>query len=245
VAAQQDAKRPVIHDGERLTYAIRSSRFGDMGIATMRVDADTTDGHTAYRLSFDFSTKVMLFRVSDRTRSWVDAATLTTLRYSKRERSPVGNFDEEVRIMTEAGEWFDGDRTHRLASLNPLDELAFIYFVRGAARDVGTEGLTVERHFDIGRNPVRLTYRGTVRIAALGDSLLAREIQMEARDARQKNGTTKMTLYIGSDDVSLPLRIVTSMPLAGNLTMTLQKVDLGSAVGEQRTREGSGTRGQN
>src|SRR5690349_21655431 len=81
---------PVIRVGEELTFSVHSSKFGEMGTAVMRTVRDTIDGRDAYRLSFDFSGRALLFKVSDRTRSWIDAQTLTTLRYQKIERSPIG-----------------------------------------------------------------------------------------------------------------------------------------------------------
>lgn len=227
VSAQAAEKSPYIRVGEELTFAVRSSRFGNMGTAVMRTVNDTANGRDVYRLSFDFSARVMLFRVSDRTRSWIDAGTMNTVRYQKRERSPLGSRDEDARITQvagSAGTWSDAKGAHPLAASDPLDELAFIYLVRSAASTVDAHGVDVNRHFDVNRNSIKLTSRGSARVAALGDTIAATVIQMDARDPRQKSGTSRIIFYIGTDDNHLPLRIDSSMPMAGNVTMTLKSV---------------------
>ncbi|MEO5509600.1 MAG: DUF3108 domain-containing protein [Longimicrobiales bacterium] len=239
--ASAQATVPFVRDGEELVFNVRSSRFGDIGTATMKVVMDTAEGRPAYRLSFDFSARVMLFKVSDRTRSWVDTRTLTTLRYSKTERSPVAKRNEDAHMNLAANSWTDATGTHALASQVPLDELAFIYFVRMIAGEVQAGSpMVVKRHFDAGRNPVLLESKGTVRVRALGDSLSARVIQMDAQDTRSKKGKTRITFYIGDDAARLPLRMDTSMPVAGTLTMTLRSVSMhgrvvAGGVGGQRT----------
>ena len=70
------------------------------------------------------------------------------------------------------------------------------------------DGVVYRRHFDALRNPVELKNQGVRRIAALGDSADATVIRMEAQDARQKGGTTRITFYIGRDERRLPLRII-------------------------------------
>jgi hypothetical protein len=218
---------PFIRVGEELTFSVRSARFGDMGTAIMRTARDTSGGHDTYRLSFDFAARVMLFKVSDRTRSWIDVATMNTVRYQKCERSPLGSRDEDARITQVAGSdgtWSDALGEHPLAAADPLDELAFIYLVRSAAPSIDGDGVFVNRHFDAKRNSVRLTNRGTIRMIALGDTSSASVIQMDARDPRQKSGTSRITFYIGNDTNRLPLRIDSSMPMAGNITMTLKRV---------------------
>jgi hypothetical protein len=71
-------------------------------------------------LSFDFSAKVLLFRVSDETRSWFDPVARQSLRYTKRERSPLADRDERVEIVPEEGRWMQGDDTFPLAAEAPL-----------------------------------------------------------------------------------------------------------------------------
>src|SRR5688572_29144808 len=87
--------------GEQLAFSVASSRFGRIGTAVMRVSSDTIRGRDALLLAFDFSAKIILFKASDKTRSWVDPNTLSSLRYTKRERSPVSRRDENVEIFPE------------------------------------------------------------------------------------------------------------------------------------------------
>ena len=219
---------PFIRVGEELTFDVMSARFGNMGTATMRTRVDTLDARVAYRLSFDFAARVMLFKVSDRTRSWIDAETMNTIRYQKCERSPLGTRDEDAIIRS--GVWTDASGEHPLAAAAPLDELAFIFLVRASASAVDADGIAVNRHFDEKRNSVRLTRRGNARVAALGDTLDANIIQMDARDSRQKSGTSRIIFYVGGDPAHLPLRIDSSMPMAGTVTMTLKTVKPNAAL---------------
>jgi hypothetical protein len=198
--AGDDARtRPLIRPGEEIVYAVHSSRFGNIGNAVLRVDCDTIYGIAAYRLSFDFTARVALVKVSDRTRSWLDAQTLGTLHYLKEERSPLGGRKEDVRVPVD------------VAGSLPLDELSFIYFVRALDLAPG-DSLEVSRHFDPQRNPVRIR------------ALATRQYEMTVPDARQKNGFSRLRFTISDDSARVPLRIETSMPVAGSITMTLQSV---------------------
>jgi hypothetical protein len=214
------AQRPLMRPGERLTFQVHSARFGDIGTAVMRVDEDHTAGRDALRLSFDFSARITLFKVSDETRSWVDVETGSTLRYSKRERSPISNRDEWVEILP-TGVWATAKGEQKLGSDDPLDELAFIYLVRSMADS--THSLTeIRRHFDEARNPVRIQMLGIETIRTSSGPQRALVVQMDVRDPRQKSGSNRVRFYVSDDDARLPLRIDTSMPVAGALTMTLQ-----------------------
>lgn len=218
--------RPVVRVGEVLTYRVNSSRFGDIGTAVMRVDIDSARGQSAYRLSFTFKGKVLLFKVSDETQSWVDTATLSSLRYSKRERTPLGDRDEVAEIHASAGVWADKRGVqHPIAHASPLDELAFIYYVRGLP--VAFDKTEVTRHFDQARNPVVFERLRTETITALGGELHATVIEMRVPDARQKKGVSTLRFYIGNDDDRLPLRIDSAMPMGGTMTLTLESVSVG------------------
>jgi hypothetical protein len=222
--AQTTGPRPLVRPGEELVFRVRSARFGDVGKAIMRVAGeDTIDGRSAYRLTFDFRARFLLFKVSDRTRSWLDAQTLSTLRYRKSERSPIGGRQEAVDVNPADSSWSENGVKRPLASLLPLDELAFIYLVRDIDA-LAARPMQLERHFDAARNPVHLCVLGQQTIEALGQSLEATVVQMDVPDARQDGGRSQLRFYIGAGPERLVLRIDTSMPVGGALTLTLMAV---------------------
>lgn len=222
-ARAQEIARPLVRPGETLTYRVQSARFGNIGTAIMRVEPDSIRGRAAYRLSFDFNARITLFKVSDQTRSWLDVETLSTLRYTKAERSPIGKRDELSDVFPTLGTWSGLKGEQPLAASEPLDELSFIYYVRMVGHDVDA---SVNRHFDAARNPVRFRCLGLTEIEVMGAKRAAHIIQMEVKDARQKNGHGTLRFYLSEDGDRLPLRIDSSMPVAGAITLTLTAVSI-------------------
>lgn len=201
--------QPLIIPGERLIYDVSSARFGHMGQAEFAV-SELDNGNI--RLEFTFDARVLLFRASDRTVSELDAVNLRTVRYEKRERSPLGGRDESVVIDHGTSTWTQaGGSSQALASADPLDELSFIYLIRNMAMAPG-EVSVLRRHFDGARNPIRLR-----SIAAQDVDI----IEMRVPDGRQKGGESVLRFHLSRDATRVPVRIESSMPIAGRITMTL------------------------
>lgn len=200
--------QPLIIPGERLTYDVVSERFGGLGQA---VFSATLLDNGNVRLSFEFETRVLLFRASDHTTSELDGVALRTVRYHKRERSPLGGRDEEVVIDHMRATWTEDGESHPLASAEPLDELSIIYLLRNLELENGKERV-IMRHFDRARNPIR------VRAVAAGHVDI---VEMSVPDARQKGGVSVLRFHLSRDHRRVPLRIESSMPVAGRVTMTL------------------------
>lgn len=201
---------PLVIPGERLVYEVRSARFGGMGHAEFNT-ATLEDG--TLRLSFDFSARVLLFKVSDHTYSELDPHTLRSRRYVKRERSPLGSRDEDVVIDQATSTWTAKGESRALASEDPLDELSIIYLIRNMQLAPGAEHV-IERHFDAARNPIRVR-----SLTEAADSVDI--VEMIVPDTRQKKGSSVLRFHISRDARRVPLRIESSMPIAGRITMTL------------------------
>jgi hypothetical protein len=201
--------QPLIIPGERLTYDVSSARFGQLGRASFTVTALESG---TLRLAFDFEARVLFFKVSDHTSSELEPSTLRPLKYSKRERSPVGKRDENVTIDHATATWHDGHVARTLASSDALDELSFIYLVRSLALAPNEERM-VARHFDAARNPVR--------VRAIAHEEHADILEMRVPDKRQQSGFSVLRFHLSKDARRLPLRIESTMPMAGRITMTL------------------------
>lgn len=202
--------QPLLVPGETLRYEVTSARFGRLGEAVFSTE-QLSDG--TVRLAFDFDARVLFMTVSDHTESVVDPQAGAMLRYSKRERSPLGSHDERVVVDHATSRWTDasGGR-HPLAAADALDELSMISLVRGLDIAPGAE-LVLRRHFDRARNPIRIRH--------VGRSAAADVIEMTAPDARQSGGTSTVRFELAREPGRVPLRIISHMPVAGRITMTL------------------------
>jgi hypothetical protein len=212
--------------GEELVFSVRSARFGRIGDAYMRVTGpDTVRGREAYVLSFDFSAKVLLFRVSDETRSWFDPLTSSSLRYTKRERSPLSDRDEHVEIFPDERQWVQDGDTSESPTATPLDELSFLYYVRTLPlQDLDVYRLN--RHFDARRNPVTVAVVGRERRReAVGTPIEGDYqvvvVELRVPDGRQKNGTSLIRLFLTDDALRVPVRMETTMPFGGAMVLEL------------------------
>jgi hypothetical protein len=201
--------QPLVIPGERLTYQVSSARFGDMGHAHFTVST-LESGNIA--LAFDFDARVLLFKASDHTDSELDPKALRTVRYTKKERSPVTRRDEDVTIDHVLSTWQMDGRSAPLATTDALDELSLIYLVRALELPSGQE-VTINRHFDRARNPVRLR-----ALASAGNLDV---IEMTVPDSRQKSGRSVLRFHLSRDAGRMPMIIESTMPMAGRVTMTL------------------------
>jgi hypothetical protein len=208
----QPGRRFPFGPGEELVFNVQSSRFGNVGKASMRVTADTLRGRDVYLFAFDMSAKVVLFKAKDRTRSWVDPTEFTTLRYTKHESSPLMKRVEDVDVFPEEHRWQTAAGTFLSETHEPLDELSFLYFIRTLPLDSGAV-YSLDRHFDPARNPV------VVSVMSRDTGVVI--VEMKVKDPRQSTGVGLIRLSLTDDEYRLPLRMESTMGVGGTMTMTL------------------------
>lgn len=227
-AAHGQAARVPFSVGEELVYRASSSRFGKLGTGTMTVTGpEEVQGRRTYVLGFDFRGRIGPAVVRDRTRSWLDPRAMASLRYQKAERTPLGSRDEDVRMDLAGREWTaaNGDQGG-LASAAPLDELSFLFLVRTLPLEQGaTYGLN--RHFDARRNPVQLRVLGRQTVTVPAGEFRTVAVEMRVRDPERYGDQREavIRLYVTDDERRIPVRIDSSMPFVGSVTMALQAVN--------------------
>ena len=222
--------------GEELVYEVRVAPMGRVGKGTLRVErAEAIRGQKVYRLSFDFTAKVGPLRAVQRSDSWLDPERLMVLRFHKRESQPLArDRSEQVEIYPEERRWqaADGERG-RAPTTAPLDELSLLYYVRLLPLDEGEE-VRLERHFDPERNPVIVKALGREMLTVPAGTFSAMVFEMRVRDPNRYRGEGRIRLHILDDDRRTPVRIQTTLPDAGTITLELQAVRLVEPDGPAR-----------
>jgi hypothetical protein len=203
------------------------SKVGNVGRGSMWVEGPVdVRGTPAYLLHFEFSTRVGPIKAVNRTASWIDPRRLVALRYSKHERHPLTRHDERVELFPAERRWTsaDGGAGESLSDA-PLDELSFLYFLRTLPIDADTV-LELDRHFEAGRNPVRVTVHGGRRdtISTRAGRFATVAVEMRVKDARRYHGEGVITVHLSDDTRRLPVRIESSVPVLGAAVLTLESV---------------------
>jgi hypothetical protein len=219
------ATRPLpFGPGDQCVYR-GSGMLGRIGTGVMAVDAEQVDGRSVYLLRFDFRGRIGPMTVEDHTRSWFDPADMASLRYTKRERTPVSSRTQDVRMDRASRRWTAADNTSgSMVTNSPLDELSFLYFIRTLSLEDGAS-YSLTRHFEAGRNPVTVTVigRGPIRVPA--GQFTAIEVIMRVKDPARYGGEGVIQLHLTDDARKVPLRIESSVPRAGRMVLSLQSCD--------------------
>jgi hypothetical protein len=146
---------------------------------------------------------------------------MATVRFEKRERHLLDRHTEEVDIDRDSRRWRASDgREGDTPSDRPLDELSFIYMIRTLDIDVDST-LRLARHFDADRNPTTVRFTGRDTVATSLGTFATREVEMRVRDTQHYKGEGVIRLSLSDDECRRPVRIVSRIPGAGTVVMTL------------------------
>lgn len=215
--------------GERLTYGVRIGSVG-RGNAVMSVEGPVVvRGRPTYHLLFDIKGKVGFVSVRNTSESWLDPLRMASVRFHKSERHPLSKSDERAEVFADEQRWSGSDGgSGRTMSEQPLDELSFIYFLRTVPLQQ-SGALRFDRHYDASRNPtlVKVTGRETLRTNAGTFETLV--VEMQVRDGRYGGGGT-IRLHLSDDIRRIPVRIESSVPMAGRSVLTLESYTPGPAA---------------
>jgi hypothetical protein len=209
--------------GETLQYAVKLSAVNLRGHGAMWVDGpEMVRGTETYVLHFGFKARLGPVKVSDTTESWLDPARMASLRFVKREHHPLSSHDEDVALFPDEKRWSSSDGSSGDAMTNaPLDELSFIYLLRTVPLEIDST-YRFNRHFDAARNPTTVTVLGRERLTVGAGTFDALLVEMRVRDPAHYRGEGVIRIHFSSDARRLPLRIESTIPVAGTALLTLE-----------------------
>jgi hypothetical protein len=144
--------------GERMEYDVR---FGSLkvGSAQMEVVAlDNVRGRPAWHTAFWVRGGNFLYRVNDLYESWMDAETLSSLRFVQDLEEGGKDTERRFEIYPDRAIFVQTSKkptTEEKSVSQPLDDGSFLYFLRTIPLEVG-QTYDFNRYFRPDRNPVRI-----------------------------------------------------------------------------------------
>ena len=208
--------------GESLRYVVKIGFGLRVGNGEMTVAAgDTVRGEATLLLRFGVEAGAGPIHASQKSASWVTPLQLSTLRFTKRERSPLTNVDDSVEVYPREKRWTAANGAIGYAPSDlPLDELSFLFFVR--TLPLGPDSSwNFSRHYDPARSPTLVRVLGHERVKTDAGTFETWKVELKVRDPAHFRGLGRMILNVTDDAQRVPVRIETDMREAGGTVLEL------------------------
>ena len=218
--------------GERMEYQVRlgpvSVGEGHLSI----VGVEPVRGKASYHAVFAMQGGIPLARVNDRQESWFDIETLASRRFVQNLHQVRYRSHRHWEIYPEEMRWerLDEDGLDGEGVELPLDDIAFLYYVRTLPLEVGRT-YRLENYFRKDRNPVLLNVlrREEIEVpAGTFQTLVVQPIIPEARGLFSEGGRAEV--YFSDDERRLVVRVQSRIPVVGSVSLHLREYHPGRTL---------------
>jgi hypothetical protein len=223
--------------GEQATYRVGFGIIRNVGSGSMKVVAvDTVRGHPSYHMQFRLQGGIPGARVNNRFDSWLDAAGLFSRRFEqdthevRYKRQRTREFFPEERRWT--GRTNDRIESGELPTAAPLDETAFLFFVRTLRLEPGDQ-YTLNNYWNEDGNPVRIRVlrRETVEVPAGRFNTVVLQPIIQTSGLFSDGGEAEVYL---SDDAARVLVMLKAKVSFGTLRLELEDYRPGRPLSSDR-----------
>lgn len=207
--------------GEKLIYDVK---FGPVkvGEGTMEVvDIVDVRGREAFHTRFRVKGGLAFYRVDDLLESWFDVETGNSLRFVQDTEHGGKTQERRFEIFPDRQMFQEGDKPEQPSVLDPLDEGAFLYFVRTMELEVG-KTYTLARYYRPDRNPLTLKVLKREKIivpAGRFDAIVIQPIINSPRGIFKKDSQAQVWLSDDKDRIMLQAKTRTAV---GSLNLYLR-----------------------
>ncbi|TVP55761.1 MAG: DUF3108 domain-containing protein [Gemmatimonadales bacterium] len=217
--------------GERLEYQVKLGAF-TVGESWMRVHGvERVRGHRTYHVSMGIQGGIPLARVDNLLESWIDVETLSSRRFVqdqdevRTQRFRQFEFFPEERRYERA----DIDESGELPTDQPLDEIAFVYYVRTLPLEVG-ETYELDRYFQEDGNPVvvKVVRRDQVEVPAGTFNTIVVQPIIQTRGLFGEGGEAE--IHFSDDSRRLLVQLRSRVPVMGSLSLHLRNITPGRSL---------------
>lgn len=208
--------------GENLTYDVRFGAI-KVGTARMRVmGIEPIRGLPAWHVRFTLSGGTIFYKVDDVYESWMDVATLNSLRYVQDTEQGSRERKRQFEIFPERAMFQEVFKRNReMPSVaNPLDDGSFLFFIRTVPLEVGRT-YQFNRYFKPDRNPVsiRVLRRERVRVPAGSFDAIVIQPIIKTSGIFSEGGAAE--IWLSDDDKRMMLQMKSRLSF-GSLNLFLR-----------------------
>ena len=211
--------------GERLVYGARYGPFS-VGTATMQVAGiDTIRGVEAVHFVFLIDGGALWYHIHQNLESWVGRHDFRSRRFLNQTEEKGKAWERKFEIYPDSGFYREVGRDTTVATVtDPLDDAAFLYWIRTVPLEVGKR-YEYRRYFRPERNPVIVEVLERERVGVAGkkwDAIVVRPripngggIFAEKADAR---------MWLSDDSLRIMLALQSKFSF-GQVTLKLKEID--------------------
>jgi hypothetical protein len=211
--------------GERLVYGARYGPFS-VGTATMEVAGiDTIRGVEAVHFVFLIDGGALWYHIHQNLESWVGRHDFRSRRFLNQTEEKGKSWERKFEIYPDSGFYREAGRDTTVATVaDPLDDAAFLYWIRTVPLEVGKR-YEYRRYFRPERNPVIVEVLKRERVGVAGkkwDAIVVRPripngggIFAERADAR---------MWLSDDSLRIMLGLQSKFSF-GQVTLKLKEID--------------------
>lgn len=202
--------------GERLEYEAKIGLL-PVGTAMMTVNPMTQErGREAFVFAATGEGRPLGLRVGAQLTSWVGAQQFNSLRFRRRIVQGTTVDDAQFQIVPDSSRYRQvGIPQDWAAPADPLDELAFLYYLRTMPLKLGAS-YSIPRYFRTGYNPILVQVVGRdVRTLPDGSTAPALTLDITSRGMR-------MSVTLTDDRRRLPVELELPLPF-GQVTLELTR----------------------
>jgi len=215
--------------GEHLVYKVKVGIFG-VGEGYMSVVgvADEPEG-PAYRVAMNIRGGLGPLKVNDTYQTWFDVTTLQSRRFIQDINGPGHSAYRFYDMDLDAMRWErqDNGESGDLGSALPLDDMAFIYFVRTLPLEVG-KSYTLNRYFKDTGNPVVIRVLRRDQRETEGVHYNTIVVAPEIRTTGLFGEGGEAEIHFTDDERRLPVYVKSDLKgFPGSLTLHLRSVQEG------------------
>jgi hypothetical protein len=229
--------------GEHLVYNVKVGWFS-AGSGWLTVEGlDNVRGNPTYRAVMGMRGRFTFFSIDDRYTSWFDVHTLQSWRFV---RSYGGTYTSarHYEFYPERHMWDreDNDEFGPMSTESPLDDIAFVYFLRTLPLEVG-ETYTFDRYFKEEGNPVvvRVLRRDKRKTDAGEFNTIVVSPSFQSEGLFAEGG--KAELHFTDDERRILVYMKVDLPrVPGSLTLHLNSIQEGFPVNPESRAELLGAR---